>query len=341
MSKTLLLSPEENSQVHANMPRGILTIDGSVKFLVGKLRTYNLTLSPSEVVVGIYYKGKVLRASLRAVERGAYAFNLDGDFRDMSDIYFAFLVGQQVVLCGGTYGDSIVDIKQMLFESQNHTPASELDYEEASEEDVRNFFMKEENISRLEGEELIHKKNTNVDIHAMPYMDSINVDTFGESAVYPITTPVDNVAMNEVSTPTDNDIDTESEPVNIGILPEQEQTADSEISDFFDNINAQLDELMHNYPADDELNAIVPDAKFVRITDNESGENYILGIIYQEGEPRYLAYGIPGTYDSDPPEQMKGKCQWLPTDLTDPLSDGYYIIYQDTHTGNLVNIDIV
>ena len=130
---------------------------------------------------------------------------------------------------------------------------------------------------------------------------------------------------------------------NENVNEDDSQTTSSRTfaGDFFANISDQLDELLGSYPLDEELNAIVPDAKFVKIADSETGESYVLGVINQNGAPRYLAYGIPSTYDSEPPESMKGKCQWLPTDLTDPLSDGYYIIYQDTQTGNLINIDIV
>lgn len=377
MSKTLLLSPEKTVSQYANMPRGILTIDGNARSLNGKLRTYNLTISPNETVVGVYFNGVVYKAGIHSVERGAYSFSLTGDYADLSDIYFAFIYKNQVLLCGGTYSDCIADIKEQIFD-EKPAPASAQsitndtdDYETVAEEDINDFFMQADTKRRLDNIENIHNDAENVDSaptfsQSMPYMEMPLTDNAFETAgVYPIQNdvePVDNesvenkqtvsateqsadITVNADSVP-DADTSSFAEPNltrNENVNQDDNQTTSSRTfaGDFFANISDQLDELLGSYPLDEELNAIVPDAKFVKIADSETGESYVLGVINQNGAPRYLAYGIPSTYDSEPPESMKGKCQWLPTDLTDPLSDGYYIIYQDTQTGNLINIDIV
>lgn len=379
MSKTLLLSPEKSASQYANMPRGILTIDGNARSLNGKLRTYNLTISPSETVVGVYFNGSVYKTSIRPVERGAYSFSLTGNYADLSDIYFAFIYKNQVLLCGGTYGDCIADIKEQIFDekpatvsAQAQTEESE-DYETAAEEDINDFFMQADTKRRLDDIENIHDATENVDTtpafsQSMPYMDMPLTDNaFETTGVYPIQNEgeqTDSASVDEplaqgvnsmpndtVTVQTENeqlanamgtDINEKSDDASaVNQAEAQSINSQSFAGDFFANISDQLDELLSSYPLDEELNAIVPDAKFVKIADSETGESYVLGVINQNGAPRYLAYGIPSTYDSEPPDSMKGKCQWLPTDLTDPLSDGYYIIYQDTQTGDLINIDIV
>ena len=378
MSKTLLLSPEKSANQYANMPRGILTIDGSANILNGKLRTYNLTISPSETVVGIYFKGSVYKTTIRSVERGAYSFSISGNYADLTDIYFAFISKNQVVLCGGTYNDCIADIKEQIFDQKppvaQPSVKDEKDYISVAEEDINDFFMQNDTKLRLDDIESSSASTDNVNVQAdftqtMPYMEMPLSDNAFETAsgVYPIQneaiefaeqivqdeSAISNEAkdVENITTASDDDINnTSNENLNYADTVTKQQLTQDELKkeneqsvagDFFSNIGDQLNELLANYPLDEELNAIVPDAKFVKIADNETGESYVLGVINQNGSPRYLAYGIPSSYDSEPPDSMRGKCQWLPTDLTDPLSDGYYIIYQDMQTGNLINIDIV
>lgn len=370
MSKTLLLSPEKTARQYTNMPRGILTIDGDTKSLNGKLRTYNLTMNLSETVVGVYFNANVYKTSLRPVEKGAYAFSLSGNYADLSDIYFAFICKNQVLLCGGTYGDCIANIKEQFFDENPDPDTTQTqpndDYATIAEEDINDFFMQADTKRRLDDLENIHNDAQNVDTsqaysQSMPYMDMPNLDNaFDATNIYPIQNENESMQAGKLvdgtpyedanATPFENLNNTHEQnfdPAKMGesaneSLAEAQTSNEKEFAgEFFANISEQLDELLTSYPLDDELNAIVPDAKFVKIADSETGESYVLGVISQDGSPRYLAYGIPSTYDSEPPDSMKGKCQWLPTDITDPLSDGYYIIYQDTQTGDLINIDIV
>lgn len=120
----------------------------------------------------------------------------------------------------------------------------------------------------------------------------------------------------------------------------QEHKQNSSGVPFLDNINDQIQELLENYPPEKQLENIIPDAKFVRINDNEADNYYVLGVIYQNDKIKYIAYGVPGTFNSEPPAELQDKSQWLPLDVEDPLSDGYYLIYQDANTGNLVDLEV-
>ena len=317
MSKTLLLSPQRQTN-GVNTPRGIITIDCSRGLLSGKLRTYNLVINTTEVVVAVFHNGKVEKAFLKPIERGAYIFNLAGDFDDLTDLYFALVWAKDILLSGGLIANSIADIESLLNQGEGQ------DYDEESEKDVEQYFMQQENIAHIENIET----SANISApDAMSYIDNVNLDMSDEQ-VYPI--------PNGVASET-KDIEEEDVSTN----DTKNANKEGKVEDFFSSISEQVDELLAKYPEDEQLNAIVPDAKFIKIENNESSESYILGVIYQDGEMRYLAYGVPSNYDSEPPEELKGKCQWLPVDPSDPLTDGYYVIYQDTKSGELVNIDIV
>ena len=61
---------------------------------------------------------------------------------------------------------------------------------------------------------------------------------------------------------------------------------------------------------------------------------YVLGLIYDGFDLKYICYGVPGEYENAP--KHLGECQWLPLNPASP-SDGYWVIYQDAATGDRVD----
>ena len=71
----------------------------------------------------------------------------------------------------------------------------------------------------------------------------------------------------------------------------------------------------------------------------ENESPYILGVIYENDRLKYIAYGVPATYDQLPPKDLGEHYQWLPLNPRDVMSDGYFMIFQDALNGNLVEIN--
>lgn len=108
---------------------------------------------------------------------------------------------------------------------------------------------------------------------------------------------------------------------------------------FFDSIKEQVDELFAKYPEEEILKQILPDSKWVKIDCEEKGEYYVVGIMYENNNIKYVCYGIPGVYQDEPPKELKGFCQWLPIDTTKEKGFGYWVTYQDAETGENVTIN--
>ncbi len=106
--------------------------------------------------------------------------------------------------------------------------------------------------------------------------------------------------------------------------------------DFFDNIRDEVEDLFKNYPADSELESIMPNSKFVRIDYEGNGNYYVLGLLYTDSELSYLAYGIPRDSKGAMPSELAGFGRWLPLDPDRPYEAGYYMVFQDIHTGKNV-----
>jgi len=61
--------------------------------------------------------------------------------------------------------------------------------------------------------------------------------------------------------------------------------------------------------------------------------HYIVGLVKENGEVRYVAYGIPGPYGTMPPAFMQGFYRWAPSRYGYGM--GYWLLYVDAHTGEI------
>ena len=128
-----------------------------------------------------------------------------------------------------------------------------------------------------------------------------------------------------------------SEEEKVDIFEEEnKKLGDFEKGHFFELIAEQIDDLFENYPRVDELEELIPNSKWVKIDFENDGNEYVLGLIYEGFDLKYICYGVPGKFNAEPPKQL-GECQWLPLNPKDP-SDGYFVIYQDALTGEKINI---
>lgn len=98
---------------------------------------------------------------------------------------------------------------------------------------------------------------------------------------------------------------------------------------YYDSIKERLLTAFERYPRDRRLNSIFPTSEWVK------AEGALLGIIYENGSPRYLCVAVEKT--SDPPEEMKDNCVFVPrSHYTE--TEGFYVVFQDADTGAVLKI---
>ena len=85
--------------------------------------------------------------------------------------------------------------------------------------------------------------------------------------------------------------------------------------------------------------SIIPFSKWVKIDYEEKGEYYVVGLMYENDEIKYVCYGVPSIYKEEPPKELNGFCQWLPIDTLKQEGFGYWITYQDAKTGENVKME--
>ena len=127
---------------------------------------------------------------------------------------------------------------------------------------------------------------------------------------------------------------------------EIENTIDNELKnesktthEFYNMIKEQLDELFDRYPPEENLNKLIDHSSWVKISTDIVNKYYVVGIIKHNEDIKYICYGVPGNYNIEPPIEMRDYSQWLPTDITDPYNNGYWVMYQDSDTGENIFIN--
>lgn len=122
------------------------------------------------------------------------------------------------------------------------------------------------------------------------------------------------------NTPNDNEKDNKEDEV-ISTPPKEE------IPNMLSSITPQFQYIFEHYDADEELNTLLPNSRFVKI--NENNEQYSIGAIYEEDNLKVICYAVKSSYNTPAPDSIGKHYQWLPVDREDPLSDGYYVVFQD------------
>ena len=108
---------------------------------------------------------------------------------------------------------------------------------------------------------------------------------------------------------------------------------------FYNMISDQIDELFNKYPREYNLEKLIDNSQWVKINFDNDDRFYVVGLIYENENIQYVCYGVPGNFDQAPPRELQGYSQWLPTDATNPYTNGYWVMYQDADTGENILIE--
>lgn len=103
---------------------------------------------------------------------------------------------------------------------------------------------------------------------------------------------------------------------------------------FYRTVKRELDELFQKYEKDETLLWAYPASEWVRV--EEGGRlKYLVGVIYEELQVKYIAYALPAKKDETPPDEIREVCSFIPRDEF-ALEDGFFILFQSPKTGECV-----
>lgn len=97
---------------------------------------------------------------------------------------------------------------------------------------------------------------------------------------------------------------------------------------FFERCRADIEKLFSSAPKDEELTALLPDIEWVRV---EFG-GHAVGV--GRSDNAFLCYAVAGQYEKASP--LGDEAQWLPKLKNSPTGRGYWLIFQDLISGDIL-----
>ena len=324
-TKTIIISSQkENSNA-----RGILTVFSENGILSCRIRLYNVNNLSKFCKLGIYHENEVFSGNLLEND-GVFTCSIFGDFDIDKDFYSAIVDtsnNNEVILSGGTYAgyyfnddsvfnDLTYDVEPVpVVDSDSPEVASShdcSDCEKCSNCEYKKYFF-EHNAGHEETPIMLSTPKQDI----CPIVKETMSDTQCEN-------------ISDESQP--QTIQTETANTQTPINENTEQTTES----LFNSIIPQFKYVFENYEANTQLNNLIPNSKFVSIC--EGGENYSIGAIYADNEIKFLCYAVQKESSINPPPELGEHYQWLPLDIEDPLSEGYFVVFQDAHDLKIVEL---
>ena len=348
-SKTIILSLENEKG------RGILTIYQEEDLLQCRIRLYNIGELSKFCKIGIYHNNEVYSSNLLKKD-GVYTSSLVGDFDIDKDFYAAIIDtnnNNSVLLCGGTYAGFFFN-NQTDFENKftsNFSPAKiEPNFEikpqannniftEIKKEEISpSFYSESLNINQCNDEcercksckykEFFYSQTNN----STPQNDCSNAENIKENEMSKAETSLNqtkNLDCKTFQEVGDNKINAQNNILSENDNPNEvlSETEKPNKQSVYENLKSQFKYVFENYPPDSLLNSLIENSKFVRIEEEE--KSYSIGVIYENEKMKYICYAILCNYNTPAPEELGKHYQWLPLDCEDPLSEGYYVVFQD------------
>lgn len=99
-------------------------------------------------------------------------------------------------------------------------------------------------------------------------------------------------------------------------------------TEFFERARRDIDILFASAARDESLSGLIDDVEWVKV--DVDGNTVSVG---RSGNA-FLCYAVAGTYERTPP--LGDEAQWLPRDRNVPTGKGYWVIFQNLATGEII-----
>ncbi len=120
-----------------------------------------------------------------------------------------------------------------------------------------------------------------------------------------------------------------------GTILYENVNGDCYCQNYYDNVREKLDKLIDSYEKDFTLCSLIPESNFVKIN-YDNNRFYSVGTVKERGAVKYVCYAVMGSY-LNAPKQIISFCDFLPLSPFNALGEGYYVIFQNAQTGEIVS----
>ena len=103
------------------------------------------------------------------------------------------------------------------------------------------------------------------------------------------------------------------------------------VRSYYNSVRERLREAFAKFGRDRRLEGVFPCSEWVK------AEGALLGIVYEEGAPKYLCVAAEGSREAGPPAALAEHAMFVPET---PFSDtvGFFVVFQSADTGEYVTV---
>ncbi len=109
----------------------------------------------------------------------------------------------------------------------------------------------------------------------------------------------------------------------------------SKLKPYYEKAKRELEEVFSRFPIEEDLVKIFPGSKWCKVY-YECEKYYVVGVIKENDEEKYICYGVPCDYSPVAPKELRDFCQFVPKSVFDLTGKGYWMMFQDAITGACV-----
>lgn len=107
---------------------------------------------------------------------------------------------------------------------------------------------------------------------------------------------------------------------------------------YYLTVKEDLEKVFNSFPKEESLCTLSVGSQWAKINYSKD-KYYVVGLIKEDNEEKYICYGVPAKYSKTPPKELKGFCSFVPLSVFDLKGDGYFMMFQDAVTGKCVKLD--
>ncbi len=327
------------NSVEQNLHKAVINLERDGEQIKGSCKLYNFRDEPKGVLtLGILSGGEVYKAGLNRIALNQYQFNtyIKNEIDDFTCALVNSYNGEiKPLLIGASNGASSQSAEIRLASSLGALQKKSMDSVKKILDE--NQIDLEDDAEQIINDEI--SKTCDENCFLCPYKkafydgNKIEEEQVKENQICCNINDID----EEIEKNMENDENVGENKENL----EEKEVFDDKKLTFYDEIKEQLGMLFTKYDEAKDLEDIIPNSKFVKIEYDESGLFYVLGLIYEDGQIKYVCYGVPGIYADECPQELQGLSQWLPLDESQPQGKGYWLSYQDAQNGENIKIEVV
>jgi|GEM_PF-2849336 len=344
--RTLVLSDINNAN---SSKKGVITFENLPNGIRGQLRLYNFDKKPSNVAIGISCGGQVVKVPISFVDN-TVNFEMEKDINLQEKLSCGLVDLSEIthpqIIIGGTsnYLNDWADKVEQAFSGGN-TLEKESIYESSQDEIEQEIAT----VLRQDAEYKDCSMCANCK-YKQAFFDSEkeNEKIEPSSNIQKIEEILSTASLQEVEITSDNEKsenkkieEKQSEAMPIkdekhkDDLIENPALENSNETEFYDQIEDQINDLFKAHIREENLESIIPNSKWVKVEYEDTEGHYVMGLIYNNDVVQFISYGLPAPNSSVPPKDLEDYAQWLPT-TNSVDGQGYWLVYQSAKTGESV-----